>query len=158
AGLPRAVDEVLARGLARAPEERFPSCEAFGAALARSVTPAAALVTPIVEVEGGSAARTAQELPRERSLGQVLLGAGVVVTTAALLLWAALRSSQAAPEPATAATTAPSAVAAPPPLRPRHPALRPARPHVEPTAVPSASTSSAAGAASDAGAPVPAPP
>jgi serine/threonine-protein kinase len=130
--LPRAVDEVLARGLARVPEERFPSCEAFGAALARSLTPPAAMVTPIVEVEASPAARPGHEPPRERSTGQVLLGAGVVVTTAALLVWAALRSLQAAPEITAAATPAPSVAAAPAP-RPRHPApSRPVRPHAEP--------------------------
>ena len=143
-GLPAAVDAVLARGLARAPEDRFPSCEAFGAALARSVTPVAALRTPRVEIEtetdAPARALPAHEPWRERSTGQVLLGAVVVVTTAALLLWAALRSTQAGPDAATGASAAPSVAVALPQTRPRHPGpVRPSRIHVEPSAAPSAS-------------------
>ena len=49
-GLPPAVDDVLARALDRRPEGRYPSCEAFGAALARSLQETSAAVGVVAPV------------------------------------------------------------------------------------------------------------
>jgi serine/threonine-protein kinase len=128
-GLPPAVDAVLARGLSRLPEARFPSCEAFGAALAHSLTlPAASSAT----TTGASPPpATAFSPPRERKLGQVALGAAVVVATAALLTKAFLHQTEA--DSASAAPSAPPTATARAP-RPKLTALpsRAPRPRGEP--------------------------
>jgi serine/threonine-protein kinase len=107
-GLAGVVDDVLARAMAKQPEARFPSCEAFGRALA------AALGEPHPVV----AAPKRSSVParaRERTTGQVLLGAAVVVATAALILRTASRPTSsdgddtAAPSPSAAASTSSSA-------------------------------------------------
>ncbi|EYF03187.1 serine/threonine protein kinase [Chondromyces apiculatus DSM 436] len=170
-----ALDEVLSRGLAKRPEDRFPSCEAFGRALAsalegHTLARAAALANPPLQVPpsspsspsfGGRASEPRSQpghaligsgmlgaldamnepeprvpnapLPRDRKLGQVILGGAVVVVTATLLLRTALRSvegSEVTPEgTASSSAAAPSATAAP---RPRTtPTARPTRPKVE---------------------------
>ena len=159
-GLPPVVDEVLGRALARRAEDRFPSCEAFGSALARALTmpaarepaPAPLAAPPPMEVIPVKAAGA------ERRTGQVLLGAAVVVATAALLLRTALRSMDA--DPAPRADTAPTATARPRPSAEPRPAARP-RPRAEPApsasaaADPSTPTASASAARvhADAGAP-----
>jgi serine/threonine-protein kinase len=128
-GLPRAVDQVLARGLARRPEARYPSCLAFGEALARALTlpvivePAA----PIVVAPPAEAAPAPLPDPPRRT-SQVLLGAAVVVATAALLVQTALHRAEAEARAAASA----SAQAARPPDPPR-PSARP-RPSAGPNA------------------------
>ncbi|APR77579.1 serine/threonine protein kinase [Minicystis rosea] len=140
-GLPPAVDDILSRALARAPEERFPSCEAFGAELARALeAPAAAAIesasirTPL---GAGPAIPAAGEAPpTERKLGQVILGAAVVVATAALLMRAATRSAET-PPPSTAVAASPPPPASVSAARPR-PINRPRlHPRAEPSAIPS---------------------
>jgi serine/threonine-protein kinase len=162
-GLPPAVDEVLRRALARPPADRFPTCEAFGAALARALTMPA--VTAVVAAPLPEAAVTPPS-PPDRKLGQVLVGAVVVLGTAALLLRAALRPGEVPPA-ASAAPAPPTASAHPP--HPRGSADRPRPRHrTEPSAsaaasgapapsavapYPAAPTASATPAAADAGPP-----
>jgi serine/threonine-protein kinase len=154
--VPAPVDEVLARGLAKAPEERFPSCDAFGAAFARSVEVGGSQASA-PELSGPRAAPSIDsEPPRERRTGQVVLGAAVVVATAALLLRTALRSAEATdPEPEAAPTTTASAPASAA-SRPRvTPPPRPTRPRADPSETPAPSSSAGApdaGAGADAGA------
>jgi serine/threonine-protein kinase len=108
-GLPAAVDTVLMRAMAKTPEARYPSCEAFGAALTESLdasTEATATATmPLVRKV---------EPPRESRTTTVLLGAAVVVVTAILLV----RASMHAPEPTRDIVPMVSA-ATPPPRKPR---------------------------------------
>jgi serine/threonine-protein kinase len=136
AGLPPAVDAVLARALSRLPEDRFPTCEAFGAALARSLSlPAAgelaraesaraSLASPSVSLPPGTLGDPGRvaEPPPERRTGQVVLGGLLVVATAALVIRTALRAAESGPDPAPlpgVSAIAPSsspAPARPPPL------------------------------------------
>jgi eukaryotic-like serine/threonine-protein kinase len=154
-GLPPAVDAALGRGMAADPESRFPSCEAFGAALARGVGRIAAgrpgTDTPATGIQAVArshppAAGTREELPRERRVTQVALGGAVVVITAGLLLRTALRSDDAPADPpaASARATASVASAAPPP-RPHASAAsasKPLRPRVDPSGDPRPAASS----------------
>lgn len=162
-GLPAAVDDVLARALAKLPEDRFTSCEAFGQALSDSLLPHRA-ASPAGEpafveapgpTAGAASARDRDELPRERKTGQIVLGAVVVVTTAALLLRTALHSMEAPPprepaEPARSSAPAPLATSA---ARPPRPPPRPTHARAEPTEHPSASASAPAPPAASASAP-----
>lgn len=164
-GLP-AIDEVLARGFSKRPEQRFPSCEAFALALARALdtspvssrgAPASlrgappappsnpdAFAPPPPSMAGtldgatpapaGRASLPSEYPPRDRRIGQVVLGAAVVVITAALLVRTALRSSDGAD--AADGQPAPSASAAEAP-QPAHTGQRPrAQPSSKPTAKP----------------------
>jgi serine/threonine-protein kinase len=171
AGLAPAVDAVLGRALSRLPEDRFPTCEAFGAALSRSLSlPAAAdlaradpppaspasLAVSLPPDTTGVPARVSL-IPPERRTGQVLLGGLLVVATAALVIRTALRAAESGPDPASPvpglSAIAPSsspAPARPPPLVRVPP--RSARPRGEPSApssaqgtVPSATAPSPAG-------------
>ncbi|WP_437330490.1 protein kinase domain-containing protein [Sorangium sp. So ce381] len=146
-GLPPSLDQVLARGLSKRPEDRYPSCDEFGAAFANSLEWAASsqmprrmldsavTATPALSAEPAAVRADPLDInfpPRERKAGQIAVGAAVVVATAALLLHTALRSADApAEEPAVgAAPIASSATTAP---RPRPaPSTRPARPKHDP--------------------------
>ena len=164
-GLPPVVDEVLGRAMSMLPEDRFPSCEAFGAALAQSLEVPAAAPTlpdpapgPGETATPGPATRTipaAIEPPRQRRLGQVLLGALVVVVTAVLLVRAVLLSAE------RDAPGAPSATARPVRVRPP-PAPHPARTHAEsaprPDPTAAATASPGAGVERPPASPAPAPP
>jgi serine/threonine-protein kinase len=107
-GLPSTVDEVLAKALSRAPEDRFPTCHELGLALANSLSPTAPRESLPTEATG--ATFLSDPPRRERHLGQVVLGGAVVLTTAALLIHTALHASEAGPErpsevPVPSATT-----------------------------------------------------
>jgi serine/threonine-protein kinase len=155
--LPAAVDEVLGRALDRRPEKRFASCAEFGVALAealqRSPSPAVLKLinAPAAAVTTQPVAR-ASDPPRERTTGQVILGAAVVVVTATLLVRTALRSAEEGDADPTAAVPAAShsaGAASAAPLRPP-PALPVPRP-------PPKTSASAAALGADAGAPDPNP-
>ncbi|WP_437641270.1 protein kinase domain-containing protein [Sorangium sp. So ce854] len=145
-GLPPSLDQVLARGLSKRPEDRFPSCDAFGAAFADSLEWAASSQMPRRTLEPPIAATAALStepgalradplgsdiLPRERKTGQIVIGAAVVAATALLLVRTAMRSTDAPvdlppAETAAAASSAPPAEAEAP--RPRlAPPARPSR-------------------------------
>ncbi|WP_437683177.1 serine/threonine-protein kinase [Sorangium sp. So ce131] len=146
-GVPPSLDQVLARGLSKRPEHRYPSCEAFGAAFADSLEWAASSQLPRRTFESSVAAAAALPAdsgaprveasdddfpPPERKTGQILLGAAVVVATAMLLVRTAMRST-AAPDELPAPGAAPTASSAPASPRPRvGPPARPARPRPEP--------------------------
>ena len=131
------------QGLARAPQDRFSSCREFGVAVARSLTlPAAreSVPTALSLSHGrGSVDGIVFETPRsERRLGQVVLGAVVVMTTAALLIHTAFHASESASE-ASSALPVPSATATS--IHRHSPANgnasnRPAHPHADPRAEP----------------------
>lgn len=168
--LPRSIDDVLARALAKDPKGRFESCEAFGQAFARALAqarPAVAAPRPGVATTDGATAATQTLVdplpPPERRTSQVALGAAVVVVTAGLLVRAALRSAETdgvEPAPsavATAGTTSSAASA-----RPRASASVPRplpRPRPAHSGEPEPATSASGAAPTlDAGAPVPAAP
>ncbi len=100
-GLLPAVDEVLARALDRHPELRFPTCEAFGAALAQALCmplPAAVALgggtSPSLGSSPALAAAAPVAPPSPRRLGQVVLGGIMVVATGALIVHAEILSSE----------------------------------------------------------------
>ncbi|WP_437594033.1 protein kinase domain-containing protein [Sorangium sp. So ce1000] len=146
-GLPPSLDQVLARGLSKRPEDRYASCDEFGAAFAGCIEWAASsqmprrmldtpvTATPALFTEPGAVRADPIDNdfpPRERKAAQIAVGAVVVVATAALLVHTALRSADGpAEEPAVeAAPLASSAATAP---RPRAaPSTRPARPKHDP--------------------------
>ncbi len=156
-GLLPAVDEVLGRALDRHPEARFPSCEAFGEALAQALTlpaagalaraelPSAPLMPP---GQAGTALAQGASARPPRKMGQVVLGAIMVVGTAALIVHAEILSSERdadlsrAPHGAASAQTVGTATTHP--LRPSATARptsafaplppRPVRPHPEASA------------------------
>jgi serine/threonine protein kinase len=154
------VDEVLARAMAKEPKDRFPSCDAFGEALARALAGHAALESMLAPpgVGGARGAAATPSLPPEapggRSL-QVAIGAIVVLLTLALLWRAALRASETSPPTAPSAAVSASARSEPsaPPSRLR--SSSPARPSARPAPsgeTPSSPASSATSSSPDAGA------
>ncbi len=102
-GLSHVVDDVLGRAMAKDPAARFPSCEAFGGALAASLGGREAL-GDLARSAGsfGSAGATAAT---ERRTGQILLGAAVIAVTAALIARTATRSVEAPTEAAAPVAT-----------------------------------------------------
>jgi eukaryotic-like serine/threonine-protein kinase len=181
--LPQAVDDVLARALSRKAEERFPTCAAFGEALAaglRQVSPRLAVDStqrsaseperrddgPGAMLRDGTAAGWAAAIPtsgaeassserapsssasnattrkrrrpepiseslHERKIGQVILGAIVIVATAALLIRTALRAAESTTDAAPLSSATPSATASISPVRPRPTAAPPRHPRTE---------------------------
>jgi serine/threonine-protein kinase len=131
-GLSPEVDHVLLRAMAQSPTDRFASCAELGESLALAIaTPLVKRPLRIEDVPDGSLSPArAAELPRERRIGQVALGALVVVITAALLLRAALRSvDAAAPIAFSASPSATLAASSPVPARPRPSSPRPPPSH-----------------------------
>lgn len=143
-GLQPVVDEVLVRALSKEPTERFPSCEAFGKALAEALLsgrlagrldkagPSSTPQPPTDAIEPGADSVSKPSDPmRERNPRHVVLGVIVVAITIGLLVRAALRSQEAnthealdldasAPSPASASAS-PSALSKPPPALPTRP-------------------------------------
>jgi hypothetical protein len=129
-GLPPTVDDVLQRAMAKEPAQRFPSCDDFGLALARTLIPRIGVGpgSPASSAEPGrgvggavpaSQPRIDEELPRrERHVGQIAIGGAVVVVTALQLLRAAHHTADGdeleLPSAKPAASTAASAGARPP--------------------------------------------
>ncbi len=152
-GLPPAVDEVLGRALDRRPERRYPSCAEFGAAFAQALqrAPSSAvlkLVSAPSEAAAAQPVARASDPPRERTTGQVILGAAVVVVTATLLVRTALRSAEEGDDDPIAAVPAASQSVGVPSARPHgSPSLPPMlRAPVKASAAASASASAAASA------------
>ncbi|HZF52992.1 MAG TPA: protein kinase [Polyangiaceae bacterium] len=123
-GIPAGAYDVLARGMAKKPSERFASCEEFGLALEKALSdrePAerrgsqpslsaidgAKAEAPIRSLDALPDARDLDDLPRERKLGHILLGVAAVGITAVLLIRAALQEAErpAPDETAPAAST-----------------------------------------------------
>jgi serine/threonine-protein kinase len=132
-GLPPAVDDVLTRALSRRPEDRFPTCDDFGAALSQSLSldtarelasadaaasPSLTLSAHVTPGASGTTGAPSGALP-ERRTGQVLLGGLLVVATAALVIRTALRNAESAPEPASSLAGLPPAAASSAPAAPR---------------------------------------
>lgn len=131
--LPLEVDDVFLRAMARAPADRFPSCEAFGELLADALAPV--ITPPPRPMMASSSGRITIPDPippveevRERKWGQVILGASVITVTAALLIHTALRHEEdprltitpvasASVEPAASASERPKASGSPSTLR-----------------------------------------
>ncbi|HTI32147.1 MAG TPA: serine/threonine-protein kinase, partial [Miltoncostaea sp.] len=104
-GLPPAVDAVLTRGLAKAPEERFPTPGAFAAALTDALAPPAqaTAVMPVAEPPARAAVA-----PRRRGRAAIIAAAIVAVAggvTAAAVLTGGRDDPGAAPSGASGAST-----------------------------------------------------
>jgi serine/threonine-protein kinase len=121
-GIPAGAYDVLARGMAKKPSERFASCEEFGLALERALSESAErrgslpslsaidgakAEDPIRSLDALAGEQDLDELPRERKLGHILLGVAAVGITAVLLIRAALQEAErpAPDETAPAAST-----------------------------------------------------
>jgi Protein kinase domain len=105
-GLPADLDDVLVRGMAKAKEERFPTCGGFATALR------AALGVPRPAV----AARSSRARPR-RTRGWIVAGAAAVLVLAAALIAIVVSGRETGAPPATRPSTpptTPSGSAAPP--------------------------------------------
>lgn len=130
-GLPRAVGDVIARGLDKDPARRYPTCTAFATELAKAVVaPAAPSSTPVFE---GPPPAPSMEFVANRPLsGKPWIFAGVLLTC--LLAWFALSR----PKPAPVATTqpAPAAPESPPQAPPSQPVPQQTEPVVRQPATP----------------------
>jgi serine/threonine-protein kinase len=148
--LPPAVDEVLARGMAKAPEDRWPTAgafvEALGAALTGSAPPqpeAAAVAAPVepTHVMAGPAPRppratpparpsVATAAPRRRWGARVLIAMGALLVAAAALVAVLTSSGPDAGSENTARQQQPEATAT------REPTVTPDEPEATATATP----------------------
>ncbi len=169
-GLSDEVDRVFARALSRKPRERFPSCEAFGRALAAALgggsgasTPAGSGAPGARDVPGAgaagaigasAAAPVVSDLPSERKSSHIVLGVLAVLITGTLLVRTALKSGEDPPVPAAPASASAPAAPSASSARPRPP---PSKATSRPAAA-SAGTASAAAPASSDTAPDPAEP
>ena len=162
-GLPDEVDRVFARALSRKPRERFPSCEAFGRALAAALTGGSGAPSPAGSGAPGArhvpgagaagalgasaAAPVVSDLPSERKNSHIVLGVLAVLITGTLLVRTALKSAPEPPVPAAPASASAEAAPSAPPPRPRPPPIKT-------TSRPAAGAAASAGTAS-AAAPAP---
>lgn len=123
-GIPAAAYEVLVRAMAKKPKDRFASCEEFGLALENALVvpgersgsrPSFGSI-PDVNTEAARrsqvtlpSAREVEELPRERKVGQILLGVAAVIVTGILIGRAIMRDAETPDEtsPATSASAKP---------------------------------------------------
>jgi serine/threonine-protein kinase len=105
------VDTVLARGLAKRPEQRWPTAQAFVDALEQALRRAEANAPPLLRLAGAPAARRdASSRPRALALGTL---AALVATVLALaLLTGALESGKPKSAPASGAHRSPASVRA----------------------------------------------
>lgn len=99
-GLSPAVDDAFARAMAKKPEDRFSSCEAFGVAVERCVMRTASL--PQVEIEEVALPPVKMKVnpaapDDERKTGRILLGAAAVVATVVLVLRALSQGASGRP-------------------------------------------------------------
>jgi serine/threonine-protein kinase len=124
AGLSETVDDVFARALAKRAEDRFPSCEAFGAALASELGHSRQTLPTLLDEAYPS---EAPELPQPpRKTGHVLLGATVLVILGALVMRTAVRQEvPTETDPGALADAGDDAAAPALTPRPRAPATRP---------------------------------
>ena len=135
------VDEVLSRGMAKNAAARFPSCEAFGLALAGALRKSTRAERSAAASDATATLPLSQPPRPERKRSQVILGGVVIVVTAALLMRTALRSPEAATEAApprpvpamSAGPPAPVKLRPPPPLRKERPRATPDPPADVPT-------------------------
>jgi serine/threonine-protein kinase len=140
AALPRAVDAVLAKGLAKTPSERFTNCCEFVSALAQAFSdaPAAPLgPAPVVVAQPTQPVMPAAEPARPASHSRLAVLAATVAVLAlggALAVWKPWNSTPrprdpvAAVRPATAAPVpAPESVASPPVAPPKPRGAKPAK-------------------------------
>ena len=87
-GLPSQVDRVFARGLAKRPDERYPTCGAFVADLRNALaTPDTTKVIPMAVPVSTTATRIARHGSRPRR-GAALLAAAALVGLGAIVAWA----------------------------------------------------------------------
>jgi predicted Ser/Thr protein kinase len=87
-GLPSQVDRVFARGLAKRPDERYPTCGAFVADLRNALaTPDTTKVIPTAVPVSTTATRIARHGSRPRR-GAALLAAAALVGLGAIVAWA----------------------------------------------------------------------
>lgn len=161
-GLSDEVDRVFARALSRKPRERFPSCEAFGRALAAALgggsgasTPAGPGAPGARDVPGAgvagaigasAAAPVVSDLPSERKSSHIVLGVLAVLITGTLLVRTALKSSEDPPVPAAPASASAPAAPSASSARPRPPPIKTTS---RPAAAPAGTASAAAPASSD---------
>jgi hypothetical protein len=75
--LPAAVDQVMFRGLAKIPEERYPSCRAFAAALQEACGVSPAELQPHAAQAAAAQGSAGQRSAGQRSAGQGLAGQGL---------------------------------------------------------------------------------
>ncbi len=173
AGVPTAVDDVLARGLAKKPEDRYPDCEAFGRALDGALrAPTTAANTPALAASPAAPlppATISVPPPPPRKPHQVAIGGVLVVLVVAAALRFLLRTPEpdplreaiasriraVTPPPSAAVVAAPEprkpTVARPPGVEVRPPPATGATSRAEPAS--SASVAPSASATTSAGAP-----
>ncbi len=125
-GVAEAVDEILARGLAKQADDRFATVEVFG----RSLSDALLGSAPFAPITTSNTApgRTSQSLPPPKPRNfQVAVGVAVVLGVAGLVARAALHQPTPAPEAFATTDGSPSAPPTPAPAASPNRRGRPAR-------------------------------